>query len=249
MSDLIDIVSILTKTSLPTIFVISGIFFILLSFAERVHIPRLFSWDDLPGNDNERLIEYLAQRFGIDWITKEKIEKIDDGSTIKLNNENNSILLKLNNDKTKVNLKINDGRTYEFIAKIENNKLNIYHIPNNKKRYLRVIGVIFLVIGILLYILSFAPTPPPPPEIRIIDPREGEIVSDSIIVSGTISGVVPKGQYMWLVINPQTSSKWWPQGQIRPLIGHWNIQASVIGENEEFEIAVALVNPENRHFQ
>lgn len=86
----------------------------------------LFSWNDIPGNDNKRLIGFLKKRFDIEWTDNVKIEKIDDGKTIRLSFENNFLSLKLNDDETKVILKIADVRTDEFIAKTEKDKLNIY---------------------------------------------------------------------------------------------------------------------------
>jgi hypothetical protein len=86
----------------------------------------LFSWDEIPGNDNVKLIEFLRQKFGIDWLRTPKVEKIDLGMIIKISTEKNLLLLKLNNEKTKLFMEINDGRTDEFIAKTENDKLNIY---------------------------------------------------------------------------------------------------------------------------
>ena len=86
----------------------------------------LFSWDNIPGNDNGRLIDFLKQNYSIDWVETAKIEKIDDGKTIILSTEKNSLYLKLNDEKTNVSLKIDDGRTGEFTAKMENGKLNIY---------------------------------------------------------------------------------------------------------------------------
>ncbi len=87
----------------------------------------IFSWDEIHGNDKERLIEFLVKKYCIDWVKKAKIEKIDNGRTIKLYSENNSLSLSLNNEKTRVNLKIDDGgRIDEFAATTENGKLNIY---------------------------------------------------------------------------------------------------------------------------
>ncbi len=85
----------------------------------------IFNWDEIPGNDNGRLIEFLTQAFGIDWVKTAKIEK-SDNKTIKVSSERNHLSLELNDAQTKVNLKIDDGRTDEFIAKRENGKLNIY---------------------------------------------------------------------------------------------------------------------------
>lgn len=85
----------------------------------------LFSWNDVPGNDNERLIKFLKKKFGIDWVKKENIKKSDDHKTISASAEKNLSLI-LNDDKTHVNLKIDDGRTYEFSTRSENSKLKIY---------------------------------------------------------------------------------------------------------------------------
>lgn len=99
---------------------------------DEVHIQDdnmyLFSWDGIPGNDNEILIEFLKQKYGIDWVIKPKIDKIDNDKdkAIKVSTEKNNISLRLNDEKTKMNLEINDGRTDEFIVKTENGKLNIY---------------------------------------------------------------------------------------------------------------------------
>ena len=86
----------------------------------------LFSWDNIPGNDNVRLIEYLNLIFGIEWVKSAKFEKIDNGKTIKISTENNSLSLRLDDNKTKVDVKTEDGRRDEFIAKMENDRLNIY---------------------------------------------------------------------------------------------------------------------------
>lgn len=90
----------------------------------------LFSWDNIPGNDNVRLTEYIKQKFGIDWVIKAKIEKIDYGRTIRVYFENNNLFLRLNDDKSHVNLNIDDGRTDKFLVKLENSKLNIYDKKN-----------------------------------------------------------------------------------------------------------------------
>ena len=85
----------------------------------------LFSWDNVPGKDNGRLVEYLEQKYGVDWVRTAKIEKIDNNE-IKISTEKNFLSLKLNNEKTKVTLTINNIKTDELIVKIENSKVNIY---------------------------------------------------------------------------------------------------------------------------
>lgn len=87
----------------------------------------LFSWDEVPGTDSEILIEFLKRKFNISWVETAKIEKIEDGNTIRVSTDENYLSLGINNEKTKVNLKIDDDRTVEFIAKAVGGKLNIYH--------------------------------------------------------------------------------------------------------------------------
>ena len=85
----------------------------------------LFSWDEIPGNDSKRLIDFLKKNYSIDWLKTAKIEKIDDNKTIRASVEGNYLSISLNNEKNKANLKIDDGRIDEFIVETENGKLNI----------------------------------------------------------------------------------------------------------------------------
>jgi hypothetical protein len=91
----------------------------------------LFSWDEIPGNDSVKLIEFLKQNFKIDWVKKDNIKKSEDGKTISASAGNNNLSLILNDEKTKVNLKIDNGRTNELNARTENSKLNIYWTEPN----------------------------------------------------------------------------------------------------------------------
>jgi len=95
-------------------------------WSEKEDKRYLFSWDEIPGNDSMKLIEFLEEEFSIDWVRATKIEKIDSGKTIRFINENNSIFLKYNDEQTTVKIEINDGRIYEIIAKIENDKIKVY---------------------------------------------------------------------------------------------------------------------------
>jgi len=96
----------------------------------------LFSWENVPGKDNGKLIEYLEQKYGVDWVRTAKIEKIDNNE-IKIATEKNFLSLKLNNENTKVTLTINKVKTDEFIVKKENSKLNIYTDIEQEKQDIR----------------------------------------------------------------------------------------------------------------
>lgn len=65
----------------------------------------LFSWDDIPGNDNWKLIRFLKKTLSLDWVENAKIDKIDAGMTIKISFRNFFRSLGLNDKKTEVNLK------------------------------------------------------------------------------------------------------------------------------------------------
>lgn len=97
-------------------------------------------------------------------------------------------------------------------------------------------------------------TPPPPYEVKIGSPRSGQVVPVNVRAEGTVSGPVPDGWYLWLVINPEKApGLWWPQGgQIQPHDGQWSASAGLGGPQDahtQFEIAVVLTNEQaNEHY-
>lgn len=97
----------------------------LSSFQKLKKEKYLFSWDKIQKKINKKFIDFLEQRFDIDWVITANIEKIDD-KTIIISNETNHFSLKLNSDKTKVNIEFDDDRTDEFVVKPENDELRIY---------------------------------------------------------------------------------------------------------------------------
>lgn len=86
----------------------------------------LFSWNEIPGNDYERLESFLHRKYDLGFQGSPRIEKIDENKTIRVFSVKNSITLTINEEKTKVKLKIDDDRADELIANMENGKLNIY---------------------------------------------------------------------------------------------------------------------------
>jgi len=100
---------------------------------ENIYNLGLFSWDEIPGNDNVRLVEFLGQTYGTDWVKTAKIEKTEGGRKIIVSGEKNSLSLRLNDKKTRVNLTIDDVKTDELTARPKNGELNIYKY--NKTEY------------------------------------------------------------------------------------------------------------------
>lgn len=86
----------------------------------------IFTWKDIPGDDDTRLLEYLKSKFHIDWQGKKHIEKIEDGNTIKISNEKNIVTLKLNNEQSGVKVITNNGGTDKLVAEKEEHTLKIY---------------------------------------------------------------------------------------------------------------------------
>ncbi len=93
-----------------------------LGCPKLISIGEVFSWDEI----DIKLTEFLAQKFGFDWVKTAKIEKINNGMTIMVSAGKKFISLGLNDEKTTVNVKIDDGRITKLISRHENGKLNIY---------------------------------------------------------------------------------------------------------------------------
>ncbi|ODS35828.1 hypothetical protein BEH94_05585 [Candidatus Altiarchaeales archaeon WOR_SM1_SCG] len=87
----------------------------------------LFTWDDVPGDDSERLLKHLVDDIEIDWVKDTEIKKSDNNKTINVIKGENSLIFKLNNEENKVKLETSGGKVYKYISKKENGKLNIYH--------------------------------------------------------------------------------------------------------------------------
>jgi len=86
----------------------------------------LFSWDEVPGDNNDKLIDFLDEKYSVEFAKGVKIEKINEGRKIKISDGKNSSLICLNKDKNKAVLEIDNNKTYNFTVKMENGKLNIY---------------------------------------------------------------------------------------------------------------------------
>ncbi|MDD4160958.1 MAG: hypothetical protein PHW87_00595 [Methanothrix sp.] len=86
----------------------------------------VFSWDEIPGDDTARLLEFLERNFNIEWVKTAEIEKIDSDSTIRISGNGNYLSLKINDSETEVILEIDGTIANKLIAKQENDRINIY---------------------------------------------------------------------------------------------------------------------------
>ena len=85
------------------------------------------------------------------------------------------------------------------------------------------------------------------PEVKINKPMDGSTVSPDLEVAGVITGQIPSGWYMWVLLNPHPSpGQYWPQGAaIVPFGGKWRIRAHVgrpEDKGEKFDLWVYLVD-------
>jgi DNA-directed RNA polymerase subunit RPC12/RpoP len=87
----------------------------------------LFGWDNLSTNAEARFKDFLIKKYRINWVNNAKLEKIDDGKTIQLADEENSLFLVLNDNRTEATLIICDGIIDKLKAVDENGELNIYN--------------------------------------------------------------------------------------------------------------------------
>nr|QNO51366.1 hypothetical protein KMJFBAND_00003 [Methanosarcinales archaeon ANME-1 ERB6] len=100
----------------------------------------LFCWDNVPGNDSERIISFLRDELDIGWVENAKILKFEDGKTIRISDDENSAEIMIGKRKGKATLKISDGRVHGLKVKRENGKLNIYLYENQVRVNLKKIS-------------------------------------------------------------------------------------------------------------
>jgi hypothetical protein len=75
---------------------------------------QVFLWQDVPGVENWRLINFLKREFGVNWLQNAEIIKFHDGNTIKISHGSNSLLITLNDKRNKAIMTINRKKEYEF---------------------------------------------------------------------------------------------------------------------------------------
>jgi len=94
---------------------------------EAIDVEYLFSWDSIPGNDDERLLRFLKSEFDVDWVKNAIISKSDDEKSILISKDERLAEIVIDVKKLKATLKLNDDIVHNLIIKIENDKFNIYN--------------------------------------------------------------------------------------------------------------------------
>ena len=112
----------------------------------------LFSWDDVPGSENQRLINYLMNDWGIGWVNKSHIMKTDDNKNIRIFTSEHSLEFTLDN-KTNSVLTIIDSEPYYVLKlKEENGKLCVYKLEECTFRTMALLYHYAILKGHFVYI-------------------------------------------------------------------------------------------------
>lgn len=77
-------------------------------------VQQVFIWGDIPGRDNDKLLDFLRRQFNLDWLVNPQIVSLDAGSKIKIYRGSKSVIISLNETKNKAIMKINRQDAYEF---------------------------------------------------------------------------------------------------------------------------------------
>lgn len=98
-------------------------------FIVEVDVMYMFSWDNIPGRENEMLLSYLKEEFGIGWAEGADIIKSGDGKIISVIGNKKSAQITLDEDNKKVKLTVG-SQTFELDVKKENGVIRIYNTKN-----------------------------------------------------------------------------------------------------------------------
>ncbi len=88
----------------------------------------LFTWENVPGNESHRLLSFLKDNLGINWVENAQISRTEENKTIHVFSAEKSIEIMLNNETAALNISEDYGYYY-LLAKEENGAHIIY---NNK---------------------------------------------------------------------------------------------------------------------
>ncbi|NJD54727.1 MAG: hypothetical protein FIB07_17945 [Candidatus Methanoperedens sp.] len=89
----------------------------------------LFSWENVPGNESHRLLNYLKNNRHLDWVENAKITKDVENKTIHIFTDNNSIEIIRYNETSYLKI----GDVYDLLVRQENGRYNVYDVKYGNK--------------------------------------------------------------------------------------------------------------------
>lgn len=91
----------------------------------------VFSWDDVPGSDSERLLRFLRDDLNIGGLENAEIYKDEDSKAISIIKDKNSAKIMVSAQKEEAIIETSNGITHNLKINEEDGKLNIYTIRHN----------------------------------------------------------------------------------------------------------------------
>ena len=97
---------------------------------------KLFSWNRVPGQDDERLQKFLLDDFGISLDEGGEIEKSRDDRILTISADEKSVVITLNEERTSATLKVNDEEKANLEIKKKDDELNLYKKDTHSSYYI-----------------------------------------------------------------------------------------------------------------
>lgn len=101
----------------------------------------LFSWNNVPGKDSEKVLKFIGKNSDIDWKENATVKKSQDGRSIDVVNGNSSAKITISERKKRATLTISDGRTIDLKVKKENDERKIYEADKVATRDKLTLGI------------------------------------------------------------------------------------------------------------
>ncbi len=97
-----------------------------ITWAEKGVCNYLFNWSRVPGNDSEKLIQFLVDVLDIDWAENATITKSVDEMSINITDDGNTATITIDANKKTATVKVGNETIYVLEVRIEEDTLNIY---------------------------------------------------------------------------------------------------------------------------
>lgn len=106
-------------------------------------MKELFTWDKVPGQDDELLLDFLKETLSADWVENAQIKKIDNGEALTISSGKDLIEIRLDKDRENATLRTSDRKTIKLVVREKYGELKIKIRKEPKSRAGRVINVYF----------------------------------------------------------------------------------------------------------
>ena len=97
-----------------------------ITWAGREECRYLFNWSRVPGNDSEKLIQFLVDVLDLKWAENATITKSVDEMSINITDDGNTATITIDANKKTATVKVGGEIIYVLEVRIEDDTLNIY---------------------------------------------------------------------------------------------------------------------------